>query len=88
MEYLVKVRCYVAYGTSIIPQLLLSLFRTPDIDECLTGTPCDANATCADTFGSYTCTCNSGFAGNGLICQSKKKIDGAGLVIQSPKLKS
>ena len=69
MEYLVKVRCLCVHETLI---MFLSSLHTPDINECLTGTPCDANATCADTLGSYTCTCNSGFVGNGIICQSKK----------------
>ena len=32
-----------------------------DIDECLLGTDdCDTYATCANTDGSYTCTCNAG----------------------------
>ena len=42
-----------------------------DVNECLTERPCDGNATCADTLGSYTCTCNAGFTGDGLTCQSK-----------------
>ena len=42
-----------------------------DDNECLTGTPCDGSATCADTLGSYTCTCNVGFTGDGVTCQSK-----------------
>ena len=32
-----------------------------DIDECLLGRDdCDTYATCANTDGSYTCTCNAG----------------------------
>ena len=41
-----------------------------DINECASLRPCDGNATCNDTIGSYTCTCNGGFMGNGLSCQS------------------
>ena len=26
---------------------------------------CDANATCANTVGGFTCSCNSGFTGDG-----------------------
>ena len=40
-----------------------------DIDECLTY-PCDSNATCNNTDGSYICTCNTGYTGSGEICES------------------
>ena len=39
-----------------------------DIDECL-GNPCDGNAKCSNNAGSYSCACNSGFSGNGTVCQ-------------------
>ena len=39
-----------------------------DIDECETGDDdCDLNAYCSDTDGSFTCTCNAGFSGNGTL---------------------
>ena len=41
-----------------------------DINEC-DSTPCDVNAMCQDTNGSFVCACNSGFSGNGFICSSK-----------------
>ena len=31
--------------------------------------PCDANAICNDTDVFYTCTCQSGYFGNGLTCE-------------------
>ena len=37
---------------------------------CSTG-PCDANADCTDTVGSYICTCRTGFTGNGVTCTGK-----------------
>ena len=40
-----------------------------DINECLTEMPCDGNATCADLLGSFSCTCNAGFTGDGVTCQ-------------------
>jgi cysteine-rich repeat protein len=40
-----------------------------DIDECTLNTDnCDANATCTNTPGSFTCACNMGFSGNGVTC--------------------
>jgi len=40
-----------------------------DIDECVVNTDdCDANATCHNSEGSYTCTCTSGYTGNGHTC--------------------
>lgn len=29
------------------------------------------NATCGDTDGSFTCTCDLGFEGNGTFCKDK-----------------
>ncbi|XP_038046067.1 uncharacterized protein LOC119720468 [Patiria miniata] len=43
----------------------------PDVDECNPDAPlhnCDDNAICNDTFESFTCTCRSGYAGNGEYC--------------------
>ena len=40
-----------------------------DIDECaLDEDVCDDNADCLDTIGSYACSCNNGFSGNGFTC--------------------
>ena len=39
-----------------------------DIDECEELRPCSINAMCNNTFGSYQCTCNKGFYGNGAVC--------------------
>jgi len=40
-----------------------------DVDECATATDdCSTEATCANTTGSFTCTCGPGFAGDGRTC--------------------
>lgn len=42
---------------------------TVSVNECAGGTAdCGANATCTDTVESFTCACNSGYAGNGDVC--------------------
>ena len=44
-----------------------------DVNECANRTHnnCDENAQCTDTPGSFNCTCNPGYEGNGLNCTSK-----------------
>ena len=40
-----------------------------DVDECADGSHnCDANAACTNTQGEYTCTCKSGYMGDGATC--------------------
>ena len=57
------IQCY----SPLLDQMLFS-----DIDECDLGTDmCHQQATCTDTDGSYSCTCNSGYTGNGLECNGK-----------------
>lgn len=39
------------------------------MNECEDGTHnCDENATCTNTDGSYTCSCASGYSGDGITC--------------------
>ena len=45
--------------------------KTTDVDECLIIEPCHPMAECVNTYGSYSCTCNEGYIGNGKICISK-----------------
>ena len=50
-------------------------FTVSDIDECTDATTnnyCDSNAMCTNTPGSFHCTCNQGYTGNGTICLSKQ----------------
>ena len=42
-----------------------------DTNECLADSPCHANAICNNTDGSYICTCDSGYSGDGFTCNGK-----------------
>ena len=40
-----------------------------DVDECsVDSNPCDENADCNNSEGSYSCTCKQGFTGDGVSC--------------------
>ena len=47
-----------------------------DIDECATGThSCAATGgVCANTAGAHSCTCASGYSGDGSVCESDKRV--------------
>ena len=51
---------------------LLNDLLITDVDECTEGTDsCHDNATCNNTEGGHTCSCNTGYTGNGSSCYSK-----------------
>ena len=55
------------YTLEISTQFLTFLHK--DIDECASGSnDCDENADCTNTDGSYTCSCQPGFSGDGITC--------------------
>ena len=46
------------------------IFCRSDIDECATGADnCSPNAACTNIPGSFTCTCNQEYSGNGVTCE-------------------
>ena len=48
------------------------LLSNSDIDECTTDMDnCSEKATCADTDGSFLCTCNDGYTGYGVVCHGQ-----------------
>ena len=53
---------------------IINLYCISDDDECTLGTDnCDTNAICTNTpAGSFTCTCNAGYTGDGTTCTGKK----------------
>jgi len=54
-----------------------------DIDECATNKGgCNTHASCSNTpAGSFTCTCNKGYKGNGITCKGMSDAE-AGLCVE------
>lgn len=47
-----------------------------DVNECTEELhSCSADAVCTNTKGSYNCTCNPGYSGDGKICNGKSVDD-------------
>ena len=43
-----------------------------EINECDVGLDnCGVNASCANTDGSFTCSCDTGYSGDGINCSGK-----------------
>lgn len=60
--------CFKLFKPIIEPKLILT-YLPLDIDECETDTDnCDVNAHCNNTKGSFQCTCNTGYYGDGVLC--------------------
>ena len=58
---------YVTAGNSCY--LIIPIYS--DINECDRNTDnCSEDAQCTDSDGSFTCTCNIGYHGDGVICTS------------------
>ena len=46
-------------------------FNCTDINECDNGqNDCDRDAICSNTIRSYSCTCDTGYYGNGIQCSA------------------
>ena len=52
------------------PFWAMYVFCLPDIDECKINV-CHHSASCTNTQGSYNCTCNPGYIGDGLNCEGR-----------------
>ena len=48
----------------------ISILMVSELDECSSDpSPCDENALCTNSDGSYSCTCKQGFTGDGTLCE-------------------
>ena len=67
----------MAFGNSsfalplVSMHLYLKLLLFPDIDECSGSNNCSDNATCIDSAGSYNCSCDTGYTGDGFTCDGR-----------------
>ena len=58
-------RCSCLPGYSLVNNT-----KCVDIDECKDGTHnCHIYAACFNTIGSFSCSCNTGYTGNGVYCK-------------------
>lgn len=56
--------------------ILLFIYFFSDLDECASESPaCDINAACLNTVGSFSCACNAGYIGDGMICRGIQILD-------------
>ncbi|XP_035688794.1 fibrillin-1-like [Branchiostoma floridae] len=65
--------CVAITGSSWVPMdcnTQLPYICEKDVDECADN-PCDEHAVCTNTKGSFTCTCDDGYTGNGLTCTAR-----------------
>ena len=54
-------------------QLIASMFT--DVDECSNEVyPCDPNANCTNSIGNFSCTCLTGYSGNGMTCTGEMQL--------------
>lgn len=69
------VACLTACTASLhngIQEHVHNAYYHADIDECSASTGlCPQQALCMNTDGNYTCTCNSGYTGDGEACNGK-----------------
>jgi len=61
---------YKVVTTKIVIVLICMYVESgTDIDECEMIPPCHPNANCSNNFGSFNCSCNAGYCGNGFQCE-------------------
>jgi hypothetical protein len=60
----VKIACILLLN---VQNIVIAVIYFSDIDECHTK-PCSHLASCQNVLGSFTCSCNPGYFGNGFTC--------------------
>ena len=52
----------------------MTFYLLTDIDECERGPCSQKGGICKNTDGSYTCTCGTGYTGNGHNCTGNENL--------------
>ena len=64
--------CYAGTDTMTACVHTTLYIHYPDFNECdLPDNGCDRDAECVNTEGSYQCTCNTGYTGDGHTCSGE-----------------
>ena len=72
MVLIAQVRMFKVFLLYRIQYLCTIIFMS-DVDECSRGWHnCHTSAECTDNDGSFICTCNLGFTGDGVNCSKLK----------------
>ena len=68
MVLTVQVSCMCSVVT-LLQCIRMNCTLSTDINECERDLDnCALNAACTDTIGNFTCTCNTGYRGDGVSC--------------------
>ena len=71
-QFVIDYDCLFMHSSSRVNQRGFNIYssKLADIDECtLNLDNCSEQASCSNTPGSYNCTCNEGFSGDGRTCE-------------------
>jgi len=65
---------FICRYMSLRRTMYLSIYLA-DIDECAVGNGgCSADASCSNTAGSFSCSCNAGYDGDGFDCAGQSQL--------------
>ncbi len=74
-EHVMKANALFVIPMQSIVLLIVCISCITDVDECTHPTVvhnCDVNAACANNVDPFSCTCNTGWQGNGVTCTGEQ----------------
>ena len=82
----VVVADFISFLSCLSVVMYYKLLSPVDTDECTTNTHnCHSSATCNNTIGSFNCTCNKGYNGDGISCSGEQCL--VNIIAQENKLR-